>query len=431
MHVYRTIEANLDCTIRSPRRNRAELAQYVHRPVFRHALYRGTDPNDRPFSTNLASLQFIANNLNIEEDPFIIELRRDLARMSPGSPEYFRRDQSLSKAIATQGTFTHRGVRDLVRSASEILECVGAWAADWYIDKVIERTKDAANPYKNIMRSWRMSEKVYLLSVLEKVTVSGVSYHEDDLECSDKVRALVDVLLVEKAEVEARNDRWSCIIFVQRRDVVLALAEILRHHPSTKKVLKIGTLLGTSDSSYRHSVMDITKTLGTESQGDTLAQFKIGEKNLLISTAVAEEGIDIQGCGSVVRWDLPQNMASWAQSRGRARKERSTFTLLFQEGNLAERDAVSEWMAREQQMVDMYNDPSRDLGLGADALGLDWDDDMDTEEEDLAFTVSSTGYAFGICGCIVLITNAVLSSPSHPLFLIYRTFVLSSPTPTT
>jgi len=69
-----------------------------------------------------------------------------------------------------------------------------------------------------------------------------------------------------------------------------------------------------------------------EPHEDTLMAFKIDEKTVIISTAVAEEGIDIQACGSVIRWNPPPNMASWAQSRGRARRERSTYTMMFAKG---------------------------------------------------------------------------------------------------
>jgi endoribonuclease Dicer len=41
-------------------------------------------------------------------------------------------------------------------------------------------------------------------------------------------------------------------------------------------------------------MMDITRDLGKDSQEETLSDFKDGEKNLIVSTAVAEEGIDIQ-----------------------------------------------------------------------------------------------------------------------------------------
>jgi ERCC4-related helicase len=288
-----------------------------------------------------------------------------------------------------------------------------------------------------VMRTWRNEEKRYLSQILEGVMLSPPSYYEDDIvgECSDKVRVLIEALLDEKEEAESHSssssasasatgdgteskpepEGFSGLVFVQRRDAVLALAELLSHHPATKDAFRIGTLLGSSDSVNRHAFMDITRTIvpgervveegtskgGIQGEGNNggerkekeeevkegdevaeemeveeellvstdkgkgvadededmsidedaeptkkdkgkgklkemgrltrkvikgkppgpepssrppkahsakaqqaiLAEFRSGEKNLIISTAVAEEGIDIQACGCVVRWD--------------------------------------------------------------------------------------------------------------------------------
>jgi ERCC4-related helicase len=256
---------------------------------------------------------------------------------------------------------------------------------------VIEQAQRAANPYNLICSNWKNEEKVYLLSILNQVVITPVSYYPDDIvgEASDKVQALIGCLLLEKKDTEAENESYSSLIFVQRRDTVLALSEVLRQHPLTKQLFHVGCLLGTSDNSQRHSFLDITRTLVKEPQEDTLLHFKIGEKNLIVSTAVAEEGIDIQACGSVIRWDPPPNMASWAQSRGRARRQRSTYTLMFGTGG-QQRNNVVKWETLEREMVALYNEPSRELEV---AEADDPDDLMDEDEDsDLEFRIPSTGY---------------------------------------
>ncbi|KAF8878584.1 hypothetical protein CPB84DRAFT_1794024 [Gymnopilus junonius] len=385
---FEKIESNLDSTIRAPRRNRSELAEYVHRPTFKHVMYYGQDDTTMPFSTNLACLSSIIKTLDIENDPYVISLRNQLRRATLGSSEYKRIDQKLSKVISKQDSFTHKGLRDFERAGTDICKDLGSWAADWFVWQVTERAKKAANPFDNIMVTWKHTEKAYLLGILERVVVSPVSYYPEDIgdDSSDKVRALIECLLVEKVEVESRNETYSGIIFVERRDAVLALAEVLRHHPRTKNLFSIGILLGTSDSSRRHSIMDITRTLVKESQDATLSDFKSGEKNLIVSTAVAEEGIDIQACCSVIRWDPPPNMASWAQSRGRARKRKSTFTLMFEEGG-KQQGYVAKWEDLERQMVALYNDPLRDASFIVDDIIME----DDYEEEVLELKVESTG----------------------------------------
>jgi ERCC4-related helicase len=247
--------------------------------------------------------------MNVEDDPYVLSLREQLHKLPPG-PDRTRTDQKLSKTIRTENTFTHKGLNDLVRAAEEICWDIGPWAADWYIEKVIEKAKLAASPYQNIFPAWQDKEKRYLLAHLNKVIITAVSYDPQDIYAgiSAKVQVLVRCLKDEKANTEAHDDFYSGLIFVTRRDSVITLAEVLSHHPDTKDLFNIGYLLGTSKSAYRHSFLDITRTLQKQAQEDTLSDFKIGEKNLIISTSVAEEGIDVQACGCVIRWDPPANM---------------------------------------------------------------------------------------------------------------------------
>ncbi|KAH9482151.1 Dicer-like protein 2 [Psilocybe cubensis] len=409
---FEKIEGNLDSTIRAPRKNRTELAQYVHRPIFKHVMYYPPAESNPFFSTNLASLSDIIQTLDIEKDPYVISLRAQLARISKGSAEYRRLDQKLSKVIEKENSFTHKGLRDMERAAQDICNDIGPWAADWFVWKVLQRAKQASNPYDTMMVTWRRTEKAYLLGILEKVVALPVSYYAEDIEddCSDKVRALIECLLLEKASVESEDEQYSGIIFVQRRDAVLALAEVLKHHPATKDVFTIGTLLGTSESSHRHSLMDVTRNLVKESQDEIISEFKAGEKNLIVSTAVAEEGIDIQACCSVIRWDPPPNMASWAQSRGRARKRKSTFTLMFEEGSKQQGD-VAKWEDLERQMVALYNDPSRDSSSPME-------EDVEEEEEeddDMVLQVASTGALLTLHSAIAHLAHfcAVIPNTTH------------------
>ncbi|KXN86833.1 Dicer-like protein 2 [Leucoagaricus sp. SymC.cos] len=403
------LEKNLDCIIRSPRLNRTELESFVHRPVFQHVMYELWETP--PFSTNLASISNIVQSLKVEEDPYVISLRQQLSSAPPHSSEYNRTDQKLSTTIRNKNTFTLKGLRDFERAAADILFDLGPWAADWFIWRVIEKAKDAANPYNNIMTTWKPTEKDYLLKILNSIILTPISYHPDDImgESSHKVQQLITALLTEKCETEERGDVYSGLIFVQRRDSVLALAEVLNHHPFTRGQFRIGILLGTSDNAHRHSFLDITRKLAREGQEETVADFRSGELNLIIATAVAEEGLDIQACGSVIRWDLPPNMASWAQSRGRARRKRSTFTLMFARGSRSQQD-LQKWEDLERKMVELYQDPMRDLAMENDIMN-----GMEEDEEDEVFEVKSTGARCNLHSAIAHLAHfcAIIPGTSH------------------
>ena len=159
----------------------------------------------------------------------------------------------------------------------------------------------------------------------------------------------------EEKESRTQEEPYSGIIFVTRRDAVLALGEVLSRIPEVRQHFQIGCLLGNSGSFKRHAFLDITRTMLKQTATETLNDFRIGDKNLIVSTAVAEEGIDIQACGNVIRFDPPPNMVAWAQSRGRARRRRSTFILLLDDKDFTI-EKIAKWEAMEMDMVQRYTE---------------------------------------------------------------------------
>lgn len=394
----RSLEANLDCTIRAPRIHRAELGRHVYRPTFTHVMYEPSSGVD-PFSTNLASLDYVVQSLKIDADPLAILLRKQLSAMPQDTVERPRLDQRLSKVISKKDTFCEKGLRDFRRAAQAICLDVGAWAADWYIAEVSTKFNSLqSGQYTQLFSSWRDTEAAYMAKQLAKVQATEVSYDPDDIvdDVSHKTQTLIAHLLQEQAEAEAetKNDPYSCIVFVQRRDIVYALATVLRHHPKTKDKFRIGCLVGSSDNSQRYSFLDITRTFVQQTQDKILKDFESGIINLLISTSVAEEGVDVQACGSVIRWDPPPNMASWAQSRGRARRKRSTFTLMFSSDS-ANQKSVEEWEKMEQQMIALYNSEREKQvqlrRLQATCNEASEEEDDDDDDNNKMLRIESTG----------------------------------------
>jgi endoribonuclease Dicer len=379
----RQLEQNLDSTTCAPLQHREELEGFSHRPQLKHAIY--AEPEYRlvgtPPSTNLQSLETVVNSLNIEEDPRVLSLRTELRQLEPG-PRRNRIDQRLSEVIDKHDTYTQKGLRDFERAAKEICSDLGEWAADWYIDQVCKQASSAGNTFSFTVSE---SEKEYLIKHISRVEITPVP--NDDPEdmirrSSDKVEKLIDVLLNEKAFFESFEMDYRGLIFVERRDAVLALTEILGRHPRTAEVFAVGSLLGESGSFQSRSCLDITRRLLRQPANDTLADFRIGKLNLLVATAVAEEGLDIQACCNVVRWDVPQNMVSWAQSRGRARQKRSSFVLMLS-SSLEFKPTVRKWEEQEKDMTRLYNKTQ-----GHQAMLVD-NEDAD-EDESLRFTVDAT-----------------------------------------
>ncbi|NWU84886.1 DHX58 helicase, partial [Onychorhynchus coronatus] len=71
-----------------------------------------------------------------------------------------------------------------------------------------------------------------------------------------------------------------------------------------------------------------TRHMTQSEQQDVIKQFRTGALNLLFSTSVAEEGLDIPECNIVVRYGLMTNEIAMMQARGRARAENSVYSIL-------------------------------------------------------------------------------------------------------
>jgi superfamily II DNA/RNA helicase len=118
----------------------------------------------------------------------------------------------------------------------------------------------------------------------------------------------------------------TAIVFVEQRLTALALHDLLTRLPCTSGALRSSPFMAEGPSLGAHG-------FSPTKQAAILRDFKAGALNCLVSTAVAEEGIDVRSCRLVARFDLPANPQSHLQSRGRARMPGSTLMVLVEEGN--------------------------------------------------------------------------------------------------
>ncbi|GAB4832726.1 endoribonuclease Dicer [Ancistrocladus abbreviatus] len=167
---------------------------------------------------------------------------------------------------------------------------------------------------------------------------------ECDLSCtnflkeplfSEKILRLVGIL----SNFRSRPD-MKCIIFVNRKIVARSLSYIVRQ-------LKI---LGSWKCHFLAGVHSGLKSMSRKSTREILERFCSGELNLLVATKVGEEGLDIQTCCLVIRFDLPETLVSYIQSRGRARMHQSEFAFLVDSDNERELNLIESFKNAEEQM---------------------------------------------------------------------------------
>jgi len=332
----------------------------------------------------------VFDNLDIEKDPYVLHLRSRLDKLASvdvaedntvlvdvaerGQLESDRLERerlekerltsALAKAVRKKSTITFDAMKKLVQSGRDTFIELGAWATDWFIAHSVSKLLRPidAEEFSFFDSKRSTNETRYLRKILEDVEIPATSLSPDDVAAgvADQIDKLVQVLLEEKATTERHDEAYSGIIFVKLRTAAMLVAQILKYHPATRDTFKVGFLVGWSNDERRRNVLDLVVGAGNEQdQLQTLQQFREGEINLMIATSVLEEGLDVPICNNVVRFNRPDNITSWVQSRGRARAKRSSFVVMF---NNIENGTfiVQQLMALEEQMNAKYRDAMRE-----------------------------------------------------------------------
>ncbi|KAK9075164.1 hypothetical protein SSX86_003484 [Deinandra increscens subsp. villosa] len=128
------------------------------------------------------------------------------------------------------------------------------------------------------------------------------------------------VCLIESLTDYRHVNDMRCIIFVERVITAIVLKSLLCELYPKLFVWK------TEYAAGNHSD---TQSQSRGAQNKIVDEFRIGSVNIIVATSILEEGLDVQSCNLVVRFDLSSTVCSFIQSRGRARMRNSEFLLLI------------------------------------------------------------------------------------------------------
>lgn len=151
---------------------------------------------------------------------------------------------------------------------------------------------------------------------------------------SDRLANLKTELLQIKDQMRMEGKLYRGIIFVQER----ITAHVLKYFISEIDT-EINDGLFSTEKPYffRCGVLYSSSTpasgsfrLSKSEQEKVLRDFSSGELNLIVSTNVSEEGMDVPEANSVIRFDPVQTPVSYIQGRGRARQEGSHFSSIVE-----------------------------------------------------------------------------------------------------
>ena len=211
---------------------------------------------------------------------------------------------------------------------------------------------------------------------------------------SPKVRALRDLLASEDAPT------FRGMIFVSQRHFAACLSIILPRLdlPGIVPAPLVGHGEGVSADVTRLG----SKGMGFNTQERVVKQFRDGTVNLIIATSVGEEGLDFPQCSFVCRFDMPQTLPAYIQSRGRARHSNSKFVLMLEAGDNLDRARAIALQNSEPDMKQLYGKKMERRDQGE--LQEEPDDGVPAPEEP-SYCVESTGATLHPSSAISLLNN--------------------------
>jgi dsRNA-specific ribonuclease/ERCC4-related helicase len=360
------IESNLDATTITPIRYRDDLEAHVHTPKLIKVEYGESDP--KPASPVYRALKLELANYDFEQDPYILDLQDQCDSAA---------DRKLLKVRETGKTGCTRQLKSLHNRAKHIDEQLGGCLADWYISTCVARYLERRENGTSVGLDLEAKERRHLECILARI-ISNIDADSATVpkvhDASAKAMALLKVLW------GSVNTGLQSILFVEQRAMVLALAYFLSCSDLSKEY-KIGTFIGTSSFANRSS--SLVDLFDARRQDQDLRDFRDGSKNLMIATNVLEEGIDIPACGCVICFDLPNNLISFVQRRGRARQADSQYMLFVNRNDL--QTDPSKWEELERRMIEAYMNERRAAKDTSGIAGLEED-----EASHMKYTVEST-----------------------------------------
>ena len=274
-------------------------------------------------------------------DPFIEEIVKVMSELEtmlplPSLPIYYRGSSAYQQWVINEIEAAQLSGMDGQRKQISILELLHEYAMslityeDFEIDNALEILNDACNSTdENCLNETEIKLKdIHLrlrcnLALLKKIPNPLLIRSED--------------ILYQHFSSKPNSKGLFFVRAVKHTEYVVNWIQSSR---KLSTVIKPGSIFGYSRKAG----------MSKEEQIHTLDKFRRGDFNLLITTSVLEEGLDVPDCNLVIRFQILSNEIADVQAEGRARAKDSTMHTIV----------VSESYMHHNQLI---NNDKKDLAL--------------------------------------------------------------------
>ena len=241
-----------------------------------------------------------------------------------------------------------------IQHSQELIETQGVVTFNKYVARLRKKKTKAA---KSLIQDPNFGKAIYLAREAEK---HGLEH--------PKLKKVTDIIkkeLGQNGQTKLQSDRYvkdadqkssKIMVFTQYRDSLEMI-----HQKLEKEGIKSAKFFGQASR-------DGEKGLTQKEQKEIIKAFKIGEYDVLLSTSVAEEGIDIPAVDLVILYEPVPSEVRMIQRRGRTGRKRSgRVKVLITNGT---RDECYYWASvnKERRMKHQLIDPDVLEELNSNAI---------------------------------------------------------------
>lgn len=241
-----------------------------------------------------------------------------------------------------------------IQHSQELIETQGVVTFNKYVARLRKKKTKAA---KSLIQDPNFGKAIYLAREAEK---HGLEHPK-----LKKVTGIIKKELGQNGQTKLQSDRYvkdadqkssKIMVFTQYRDSLEMI-----HQKLEKEGIKSAKFFGQASR-------DGKKGLTQKEQKEIIKAFKIGEYDVLLSTSVAEEGIDIPAVDLVILYEPVPSEVRMIQRRGRTGRKRSgRVKVLITNGT---RDEGYYWASvnKERRMKHQLIDPDVLEELNSNAI---------------------------------------------------------------